>query len=71
MTRASRTELWASPDGAVGKAPPTPSVVSVVRVRSPVVEPHHPSVSCRAVVVAHIEELEGLTTRLYIRAPGL
>ena len=34
-------------------------------------QPHHPSVSCHAVVVAHIEELEGLTTRIYSHAMGL
>ena len=34
-------------------------------------EPHHPSISSHAVVVAHIEELEGLTTRIYNHALGL
>ena len=34
-------------------------------------EPHHPSVSCHVVVAAHIEELEGLTTRMYNHALGL
>ena len=28
-------------------------------------EPHHSSVSSHAIVVAHIEELKGLTTRIY------
>ena len=31
----------------------------------PGVEPHHSSVSSHAVVVAHIEELDGLTTRMH------
>ena len=31
---------------------------SVAVVRFPVVEPHHMSVSCHAVVAGHIEELE-------------
>ena len=44
---------------------------SATQVHLPVVEPHHPSVSCRAVVVAHMEELEGLTTRIYNHALGL
>ena len=35
------------------------------------VEPHHSSVSSHAVAVAHIEELEGLTTRKYNHALGL
>ena len=34
-------------------------------------EPHHPSVSSHAVVAAHIEKLEGLTTRIYHHALGL
>ena len=36
-----------------------------------IAEPHHPSVSCYAVVVAHTEELEGFTARIYKRALGL
>uniref|UniRef100_A0A9L0I8A5 Zinc finger protein 286A n=1 Tax=Equus asinus TaxID=9793 RepID=A0A9L0I8A5_EQUAS len=40
-------------------------------VRLPVAEPHHPSVSSHAVVAAHIEELEGLTTRIYNHVLGL
>ena len=35
------------------------------------VEPHHLSVSSHVVVVAHIEELEGLTTRIYYYVLGL
>ena len=34
-------------------------------------EPHHLSVSCQAAVVAHIEELEQLTTRIYNYVLGL
>ena len=34
-------------------------------------EPHHPSVSSHAVVVAHTEELEVLTTRIHSHALGL
>ena len=34
-------------------------------------EPHHSSVSSHAVAVAHIEELEGLTTRIYNYVLGL
>ena len=34
-------------------------------------EPHHLSVSCHAVLVAHMEELEGLTTRIYNHVLGL
>ena len=40
-------------------------------VRFPVAEPHHLSVSCHAVAAVHIEELEGLTTRIYNHAVGL
>ena len=36
----------------------------------PIVEPHHPFVSCHAVVAAHME-LEWLTTRVYNCALGL
>ena len=43
----------------------------MAQVRFLVTEPHHLSVSCPAVVVAHIEELEGLTTRIYNHALGL
>ena len=39
--------------------------------RFPVAEPHQPSVSSHAVVVAHVEELEGPTTRIYNHALGL
>ena len=35
------------------------------------VEPHHSSVSSHAVVAAHIEEPEGLTTRIYYYVLGL
>ena len=38
------------------------------RVHFLVMEPHHPSVSSHAVVAAHIEELEGLTTGIYNHA---
>lgn len=34
-------------------------------------EPHHPSVSSHAVAVAHIEELEGSSTRIHHRTLGL
>ena len=40
-------------------------------VRFLVAEPQHPSVSCHAVVVVHLEELEGLTTRIYNHALGI
>ena len=36
---------------------------SGTRAQFPVTEPHHPSVGCHAVVVAHVEEPEGLTAR--------
>ena len=39
-------------------------------VQLPVTEPHHLSVGSHAVVVAHIEELEGLTTRIYYYVLG-
>ena len=42
----------------------------VAWVHFPIIEPHHPSVSCHAVVVVHTEELEGLTTRIYNHALG-
>ena len=38
---------------------------SAARVRCPVMEPQHPTVSCHPVAVAHTEETEGLTTRTY------
>ena len=41
------------------------------RVCFPIAESHHPSVSSHAVVAAHIEELEGPTTRLYNYVLGL
>ena len=44
---------------------------SAAWVHFPVVEPHHSSISCQAVVVAHTEELEGLATRIYNHAWGL
>ena len=44
---------------------------SMAWVQFPVTEPHHSSVSCHAVAVAHIEELEGLTTVVSIHALGL
>ena len=34
-------------------------------------EPHHPSVSSHAVAASHIEEVEGLTTRIYNHVLGL
>ena len=37
----------------------------------PELEPHHPSVSSHAMVVAHIDELEGFTTRICNHALGL
>ena len=43
----------------------------VAWVHFPIAEPHHLSVGSHAVVVAHIEELEGLTTRMYSHALGL
>ena len=44
---------------------------SAAQVWFPGVEPHHPSVSSHAMAVAHIEELEGLTTTIYNYALGL
>ena len=44
---------------------------SAARVRFPVMEPHHPSVSCHSVAAVHIKELEGLTARIYNFALGL
>ena len=38
---------------------------------SSVVEPLHPSVSCHAVAAAHVEELDGFTTRTYNHELGL
>ena len=38
---------------------------SAAQVRFPVVEPHHPSVSCHVLAAAQIAELELLTTRMY------
>ena len=46
-------------------------IASVAWVHFPVAEPHHPSVSSHAVVAAHIEKLEGLTTRIYNHVLGL
>ena len=43
----------------------------MTQVLFPHTEPHHSSVSCHAVVAAHIEELEGLTTRIYNYVLGL
>ena len=40
-------------------------------VQFPGLEPHHLSVSSHAVAAAHIEELEGLTTRIFNYVPGL
>ena len=61
--------MRASPDGLVVKI--CTLTVSVARVGFLVAEPHHPSVSCHPVVVAHTEELEGLTTSIYNCALGL
>ena len=44
---------------------------SGAQVGFPITEPHHPSVSSQAVAAAHIEEPEGLTTRIYNHALGL
>ena len=44
---------------------------SGARVRFPVLEPHHLSVSCHAVAASHVQELEGLPTRIYNHALGL
>ena len=43
----------------------------VAQVHFLVAEPHHLSISCHGVAAAHIEELEGLTTRIYSHALGL
>ena len=53
-----KQRLGASPEGLMVK-------VGHSQVQFPVMEPHHPSVSCQAVVAAHRKELEGLTTRIY------
>ena len=47
------------------------SLASVARVRFLVAEPCHPFVSCRIVLVAHTEELEGLTRGIHNHALGL
>ena len=44
---------------------------SVAWVHFLVAEHHHKSVSCLDVVVPHIEELEGIITRLYNHVLGL
>ena len=44
---------------------------SAARVGVLGVEPHHLSVSCHAVVAAHIKGLEGPTTRIYNYVLGL
>ena len=41
------------------------------QVHFPVTEPHYLPVSCHAVVAAHTEELERLTTRIYNHVLGL
>ena len=43
----------------------------VAWVPFPILEPQHLPVSCHTVAAAHIEEPEGLTTRIYNHAPGL
>ena len=43
----------------------------MARVQFLGMEPHHSSVGSHAVVVAHIEELEGLTIRIYNYVLGL
>ena len=43
---------------------------SVAQVHFPVAEPHHSSVSWHTVMVAHTEELEALTTKIYNYALG-
>ena len=43
----------------------------MAQVRFPVMEPHYSSVSGHAVVVAHVEELGGLITRIDNHAQGL
>ena len=43
----------------------------MAQVRFPGMEPHHSSVSCHAVVAAHTEELEGLTTRIHNYVVGV
>ena len=43
----------------------------VAQVHFLVMEPHHTYVNCHAVVEAHIEELETLTTRICNHALGL
>ena len=44
---------------------------SAAQVHCLVTEPHHSSVSGHAVVAAHIEELEGLRSRIYNYVLGL
>ena len=55
-----KTGHQASPDGLVGKFGALTALVA--RVWFPGTEPHHLSVSSHAVLVAHIEEPERLTT---------
>ena len=65
----SKNTLGASPAGLVGKVWCSHQFGSLNC--SLVAEPHQLSVSCHAVAAAHIEELEGLTTRIYNHAVGL
>ena len=64
-----KESVLASTDGLVVKF--STLTTSAAQVHFLVVEPHHLSVSCCAVAVAHIEELEGLTTRIYNHGLGL
>ena len=65
-----RGHCGASPDGWPGSESSVHSA-SVARVWFPGAEPHCLSFSSHAVAVAHIEELEGLTTRIYNYILGL
>ena len=64
-----RSNLGASPDGLVGKVRCSHHFSRPGSL--PITEPHSGSVSCHALVVAYIEEVEGLTTRIYNPALGL
>ena len=46
-------------------------ITSGAQVCFPLAEPHHPPISCHAVAAAHVEELEGITTRISNHAQAL
>ena len=64
-----RCSSWASPDGLVVEFLHAPLWRPGFRFLG--MEPCHWSVSVHAVAGAHIEELEGISTRIYSHALGL